>query len=216
MALCSIEGPMGSGKSGILAYLGYKDYLKGRKIYSNFHVNFPYTPFNEEIFYRMIDEDFDLNNCHILADEGYVYMDSRTSMSRLNRAVNYYSVQTRKRNVDLSITTHMYTRLDRRIREAVTVRIACTYQKPIYLGVKTTVTGKSKYIPYRQRPGEKLVIDSKGEKIYYRKPAYRFKYWNLETGRPAKPKSLPVNEIRRLYNTNEVVAPPKEVIGKKK
>jgi hypothetical protein len=221
MALVTIEGPMGAGKTGIASWLAYQDYLIGRQIYCNYHVNFDYTKFDQEMFFRLNEENFELNNCHIVADEGYLYMDARTSMSMGNRVVNYYAMQTRKRGVDLSITTHAFNRLDTRIREAVTIRIACRYEPELYLaakkvpiaGDKSGTLWKWEYCIFTNQPDQTLVIDPKTEEAQVVKEAmYKFRIRRLDTAIAPITKSIPASEIRSLYNTNEVVKAPKRLL----
>ena len=131
MGLISIEGPMGSGKTLTESMLGLDAHLEGRTVYANYHLNFPYKPFNEDIFYELNDRGFELNDCLILADEGYLIADARRSGSKQNLAFSYYIVQTRKRKVDMAFATHKFDRLDKRVRDSVTMRIACKFKKGI-------------------------------------------------------------------------------------
>lgn len=217
MALITIEGPMGSGKTGLASWFAYQDYLKGRRIFCNYHVNFPYTPFDQELFFKLNEEEFQLDNCHIVADEGYLYMDARTSMSGGNRVVNYYSMQTRKRAVDMSITTHSFDRLDKRIRQAVTVRIACRYIPETYLGAKKVRTAKGyvwQYCRYNsQDPEIQLVRDKKGQPAILTEAKYKFRIRRLDTGAKPVTRTLPASEVRPLYDTLEVVNIPKRLLG---
>lgn len=219
MALVSIEGPMGAGKTGVATWLAHQDYLAGRQIFCNYFVNFDYIEFDQELFYKLNEENFELNNCHIVADEGYLYMDARTSMSAGNRVVNYYAMQTRKRNVDLSITTHAFNRLDKRIREAVTIRIACRYEPERYLaakkipiaGDKSGKLWKWEYVLYTGAEDEKIVYD-KGKPVLAFSAQYKFRIRRLDTAARPVTKSIPAEEVRYLYDTNEVVKPPKKLL----
>src|SRR3990167_10034815 len=131
MGLISIEGPMGSGKTLTTTMLGLDAHLDGRTVYANYHLEFPYRPFNEDIFYELNENNFQLNDCLILADEGYLLADARRSSAKQNLAFAYYVVQTRKRKVDMVFATHKFDRLDKRVRDAVTMRISCKFKKGI-------------------------------------------------------------------------------------
>ena len=64
-----------------------------------------------------------------LLDEGYLYTDSRTSGSKMNRMFNYFFHQARKRKLTCFFPTHELSRLDRRIRKAVDINIQPYYNK---------------------------------------------------------------------------------------
>jgi hypothetical protein len=44
MSLMAFCGELGSGKTLGLTYMAVRNYLHGRKIYSNYKLNFPFTP----------------------------------------------------------------------------------------------------------------------------------------------------------------------------
>ena len=108
----------------------------------------PFTFLNVEEFYnifRRADQgEMILNDSLFLLDEAYLFMDARTSGSKINRLFNAFTFQTRKRGVDLYITTHDVTRLDRRVRSAIDLRISCRYYPPtqtITLRIRDMHTG---------------------------------------------------------------------------
>ena len=68
-----------------------------------------------------------LHNCLFLIDEAYLFFDSRTSMSKQNRMFNAFISQTRKRGVDVYITTHTIDKVDRRVRGAIHFQVACRF-----------------------------------------------------------------------------------------
>ena len=68
-----------------------------------------------------------LSGCVFLVDEAYLFFDSRTSASKSNRLFNSFIFQTRKRGVDLYLTTHDLSRIDRRVRAATDLRVSCRY-----------------------------------------------------------------------------------------
>ena len=92
----------------------------------------PYTYLTVEDFYNIFKEvdqgERILGNCLFLLDEAYLFMDSRTSGSKMNRLFNSFAMQTRKRGVDMYITTHEVKRLDQRIRAAIDLRVSCRFR----------------------------------------------------------------------------------------
>ena len=90
-----------------------------------------YTYLNLESFYetfKSADQGATiLSGCVFLVDEAYLFFDSRTSSSKSNRLFNSFIFQTRKRGVDLYLTTHDVTRVDRRVRAAIDLRVSCRF-----------------------------------------------------------------------------------------
>src|SRR3972149_6693687 len=72
-----------------------------------------------ELFKASEEEDSLLSNAIVLLDESYLFMDARASSSKVNRMFNSFVFQTRKRHVDVLMTTHRVDRLDRRVRESI-------------------------------------------------------------------------------------------------
>lgn len=204
--LISIEGQMGSGKTGTAVLLAYVSHKKGRKIYSNYHLNFPYEPFDDTIFYSLAEQNFNLSNAYVFADEGYMYMSSRLTQSKLNRCVNYYAVQTRKREVDMAITTHTFERLDKWIRDLVNMRISCKHYPGIYLN-----TDGIPYIKGKTLNKTPMIVAhptlNLPSQVWVKKPIIRISikrydipYWSF--------KNLDASKIYPLYDTKEIVKMP--------
>lgn len=123
------EGSQGTGKSLCAVAMAYEQYESGRKVISNNHLNFPYTHFDIAYFVEQMSnqEDQGLENCILLLDEAYQYMDSRLSQTKINKLFTYFIVQTRKRDVDLYVCTHHIDHLDVRLRRAIDCRGVASY-----------------------------------------------------------------------------------------
>jgi hypothetical protein len=106
------------------------------RIYSNTELNIGVdedeknlvTPFDTEFFLAHV-LDWELHDCLIILDEAYIYLDSRSSASKMNKLFTYFISQTRKRDVDLYICTQHIDQVDKRLRRAATWRGTCTYNE---------------------------------------------------------------------------------------
>ncbi len=146
--LIAIEGDMGKGKTlTAVAYAVREHLASGRKIFSTTPLFNAYDcscgmRHREDVvceegtkgtlyvldheyidlqrFYELINHNpSELDGGLLLLDESYLFMDARMSGSKLNRMLNTFTFQTRKRQVDLFLTTHRLQRIDRRIRESI-------------------------------------------------------------------------------------------------
>lgn len=121
--IIGIIGKRGSGKTLTMAKEIAELVRKGRTVYTNFHISKePFTKKQQERI-KLVSDDFFKNykdmklyNCGVFLDEIYVYIDSRTSMSKRNKIMSYFFNQTRKRDVDLYYTTQFLHQVDRRLR----------------------------------------------------------------------------------------------------
>lgn len=115
--LMAIIGGMGEGKNVLMVYLATKS---KREVYSNFKIHIPnYKPLK-------ITDLLDLkNNIDVFIDEGYTWLESRTSGSVLNRYLSYIVLQARKRLIDIIISAQMFSSLDVRFREQCDVVVKC-------------------------------------------------------------------------------------------
>ena len=129
MPLYSFEGPQGTGKTMSAVAMAYEENkVHGRKVVSNNHLNFEYTHFDIAYFLDNV-ATHELENCVLLLDEAYQYIDARMSQSKLNKLFTYFIVQTRKRDVDMYICTHHIDHLDKRLRRAIDCRGIASYQE---------------------------------------------------------------------------------------
>lgn len=107
--LVSIVGPRGSGKTTFLTLIATKS---KREIFSNYKIKVKkYRPL------QVIDLLNLKDNINVFIDEGYTWLESRTSTSVLNRYLTYIVLQSRKRTIDIYITAQMFSSVDVRFRE---------------------------------------------------------------------------------------------------
>ena len=101
--------------------------LKPLTIYANYHLNFPYTRWDPDFFLERVNDPAGINDCILIMDEAYIYMDSRSSASKLVKLFGYFIGQTRKRGVKLFVCVHHRDVLDKRLRRAINIRGICRF-----------------------------------------------------------------------------------------
>lgn len=118
MTIIGIVGPCGCGKTLTMVYLAAKAYdlsLKQGKflnVFSNFHLKSGWR-----FFYISSVDDLDtIRNGWFLGDELWLWLDSRTSMARGNRARSKIIAKGRKRGIEIYYTTQDFNQIDVRIR----------------------------------------------------------------------------------------------------
>lgn len=115
--LTIIYGGLGSGKTLLLTILGKHSKLP---VVSNFSLKFKSEQFSLSKFVNAQYED-----CTLLLDEAYVYLESRLSMRKKNRTASYILFQSRKKNVDMILTVQLRSTLDKRFRTLADSLIFC-------------------------------------------------------------------------------------------
>lgn len=120
-ALVLIDGRIGNGKT---LYLVYKATRLQKPIYSNFLLDLP--NFHALHIYDFPDLPYNIN---VFIDEGYVLSDSRSSMSKLNKYMSYIYNQSRKKGMNIFITTQLASAIDFRFRDQATHTVRCIKRK---------------------------------------------------------------------------------------
>jgi len=118
MVLEGYIGSMRSGKTLTMTRELYKEYINGRKVYSNYWLNFPHEELDindlDEAIRRKDTSRFD--NAVIGIDEIHVYLDSRTSGAKRNRITSYFMTQSGKMNCRILWTSQFLRQVELRIR----------------------------------------------------------------------------------------------------
>lgn len=141
----TFEGKMGSGKSlSATAFAVLDWYSTGRQIVANYSINLnrinddgfvkevkdgDFEYFDYEKFVGDMKNNVELYNKTVVLDEAYLFMDSRRSQSGFNNLMTYFTLQTRKRGVDLYICTQQFTNVDLRLRQNADIRATCRFDK---------------------------------------------------------------------------------------
>ena len=126
--LIAFEGDRGSGKTLTMTKMGYIKHLQGRKIISNYTVNYPHIKLISQWLKDYLDKGVSnkesVTDCCILWDELPVYVDCRRSASKRNLLISYLVLQSRKRNVDIMYTTQSMDYVDKRFRKHTDVIVS--------------------------------------------------------------------------------------------
>lgn len=120
--LILILGLIGSGKTLFMRILIY---LSLRNSFANFKV------FGDKNCKRLFLKDL-INlpdDIDVYIDEGYSWLDSRTSMGLLNRFISYIILQSRKRLIDIFVSSQLIGTIDLRFRENADIIIYCNVIK---------------------------------------------------------------------------------------
>jgi len=113
--LMGVIGELGSGKTLGMTYMGIRNYVKyegTRTIFANYHL-FD-VPFNFVDSPEQID---DIHSGIFLADELWLWLDSRVSSSKRNRFVSAILAKSRKRDLDILYTSQSFSQVDKRVRK---------------------------------------------------------------------------------------------------
>jgi len=117
ITLISVLGPIRHGKTLFLTYFATK---LMRPIYSNFKVDLPnYKPLTLAILRKLP------NNVNVYIDEGYTWLESRISGSKLNKLISYLLFQSGKRGLDIYVTALLFSSVDLRFREQSSLIVYC-------------------------------------------------------------------------------------------
>jgi len=106
----AVVGELGAGKTLSLTYLAYRNFMKGRKIYSNYKLSFPYTKVTS------IEQLEDMKSGFFAGDELWLWIDARASTSKKNKVVSSILLKSRKRDIHFSYTTQSFSQVDKRVR----------------------------------------------------------------------------------------------------
>jgi len=117
-----IKGLKGSGKTLVMTMLLLMEYLKGKKIYTNYKVFFPHEIIDVK---KLVELDVELENCVIGIDELHMICDARRHGKDQNLLMSYFVLQSRHRSVNFYYTTQFERQVDVRIIENTDINIVC-------------------------------------------------------------------------------------------
>lgn len=154
-------GTVGSGKTLSMTVEAYKYYKRGFRVFSNYHLAFPHTKLTKKVFMGLIEDPESLQNAVICLDEMHIWIDSRSSMSKKNKLITYFLLQTRKRDVRLLATTQHLHQVDKRLRDTADVLVYCenmSNKSSLVGGNQRILIRQDFFYQYSRSPPKTLVI----------------------------------------------------------
>jgi len=147
-----------------------------REIYSNYKLNLSnYKDLTLPILSKLP------NNVNVFIDEGYTWLESRVSGSKLNKLISYLLFQSGKRGLDIYITAQLFSTVDLRFREQSSLIIYCQkHNNDFYYTILNREKGYSK----------QLVLPYENAKQYFKL------YDTLEIIEPANMKELELEYVK--------------------
>lgn len=124
--LTVIVGNCGSGKTLLMSILAYINHFS-TKIVSNYALNFDYEELD---FSKLIKSEYE--DRMILIDEAYVYLESRSSSSMMNKYLSYVLFQSRKKTINMFITVQLLSTLDLRYRSMIDMIIFASNEQSFF------------------------------------------------------------------------------------
>lgn len=116
--LILIIGGVGTGKTVLSVILAAKS---RRRVFSNFQIYIPrYGPLDLSKLVKL-----EYQNCELLLDEAYVYLEARMAMSKINQYLSYLLFQSRKKSINLVLTAQLSSTIDNRFRQLADYVIMC-------------------------------------------------------------------------------------------
>jgi hypothetical protein len=115
--LTDIYGDLGSGKTLLMVYFAWKN--PDIPVIANFNVKFKNVQKLE--LENIVNINYE--KALILCDELYTIMDSRSSMSNINKYFSYFLFQSRKRGVDILASSQLLSSVDIRFKDLSSMSI---------------------------------------------------------------------------------------------
>lgn len=119
--LIGVIGDRGDGKTLLMTYLLYQDWLKGYNIVSNYHLYFPKDNNRERPVYLTYNEIIEipdtLKQASVGLDEIQMGADSRRGLAKGNLLITKLVTQMRKRDLDIYYSTQRLKMVDKRVRD---------------------------------------------------------------------------------------------------
>ena len=148
-------GQRGSGKTLSMTIEAYKKYKQGYKIYSNYHLNFPYTPFTVDDLMAFAESGMYFGQSIFLLDEIHIWFDSRASGKKRNVIFSYFINQSSKNDIDIYYTTQFSRQVEIRMRLNTEIVVESVARVVLY----KTKTSKPQILEnYRQKPNDYRTI----------------------------------------------------------
>lgn len=125
MSLTLIYGDRGSGKSLFATIMALRASEKNQTpIYANYKMNIDtWKPLSPRVILEIPLESI------IIIDEGYLWLESRTSSKGMNIYLSRMLFQSRKRHIDIWVIMQLFSSVDLRFREMADYLVQCVNDK---------------------------------------------------------------------------------------
>jgi len=111
MVLVALIGQIGEGKTLGLTFLGWHNAMKGKTIFSNYHLKgFPYT------LIKTVDDFLNMEHGIALLDELWLWADCREHKAARNKIINAMLAKSRKKDLEIIWTAQSFRQVDLRVR----------------------------------------------------------------------------------------------------
>lgn len=132
VGLIGVTGLQGSGKTLFCVQRVLYRYCK-LGLYESCYSNVRIHPYNGREVTLLDKETFkhigEVRNALVVIDESYLWLDSRSSMSKENKAITYLILQSRKRHFDVLWNAQLSGSVDKRMRGVTETLVRATKTK---------------------------------------------------------------------------------------
>lgn len=113
MTLTLYTARQNEGKTLGLVVETFKDWLRGRTIYTNIPLNFPHILINKDFLIDIVQKGINISDATFLLDEVWLWIDSRLR----DRIMSYFYLQSSKDNLNINMSAQTERQVDVRLRE---------------------------------------------------------------------------------------------------
>lgn len=191
-----IVGLMNSGKTLYMTKLLYRDYLRGRKILTNYPVNFPHYLINVDWLLNLAkDEDTVIENISMGLDELWIHFDSRSSMSEQSKLGSYFFLQSSKDDSNIYITAQDNRQNEYRIRQNLHKITMCSRVFKAKEGQFQALSDERRFLP--------LAIQ---KRLYIKAMTFKRVLMGFNSGlSPARTEYVKASKYFPLYDTRKKI-----------
>ena len=187
MIICFI-GNMGGGKTLSMTNALFKSHKDKHKVISNYTLNFKHDVLSMDLLKSYHTSNKQIENSSFGIDEAHIFLDSRNFMSKSNKIISYFLLQTRKRGIKAYLSFQKYNQIDIRIRQNASFLVDCESYELI---------------------GNKLYLLTEGEPIFSQDNVWIKQTWFKSdkdvNWKLHKKVMLKASDLYNKYNTKEII-----------
>lgn len=117
MPCVAVIGKPRTGKTLFITAIAHTDFLKGRKIYSNYTLGFTHEKYSIEDLLSISTMEMEISPKTVIMQEASKWFDARRSGRNENVLLSSFSGQSGKRDIDIYYDDQFMTRIDRGLRD---------------------------------------------------------------------------------------------------